>query len=128
MAPAPLTPQALLTPRQAEILEFIRNALTESGAPPTRDEIARAFGFRSLNAAEQHLQALQKKGLIELDTTTHIRVNSVNPGRMRTAMRAKAFPGELPETVPTPSAVLAPFLYLLGPDGRGITGRRFDAQ
>lgn len=64
----------------------------------------------------------------ELDTTTHIRVNSVNPGRMRTAMRAKAFPGELPETVPTPSAVLAPFLYLLGPDGRGITGRRFDAQ
>ena len=64
----------------------------------------------------------------ELDTTTHIRVNSVNPGRMRTAMRAKAFPGELPETVPTPSEVLAPFLYLLGPDGRGITGRRFDAQ
>lgn len=64
----------------------------------------------------------------ELDTTTSIRVNSVNPGRMRTPMRAKAFPGELPETVPTPSEVLAPFLYLLGPDGRGITGRRFDAQ
>jgi repressor LexA len=55
-----------ITPRQSEILEFIRQALTESGAPPTRDEIARAFGFRSLNAAEQHLQALQKKGLIEL--------------------------------------------------------------
>ena len=66
MASASISPQALLTPRQAEILEFIRNALTESGAPPTRDEIARAFGFRSLNAAEQHLQALQKKGLIEL--------------------------------------------------------------
>lgn len=56
----------LLTPRQSEILEFIRQALTESGAPPTRDEIARAFGFRSLNAAEQHLQALARKGLIEL--------------------------------------------------------------
>lgn len=54
------------TPRQTEILEFIRQALTETGAPPTRDEISRAFGFRSLNAAEQHLQALQKKGLIEL--------------------------------------------------------------
>ena len=40
--------------------------MTESGAPPTRDEISQAFGFRSLNAAEQHLQALQKKGLIEL--------------------------------------------------------------
>ncbi len=55
-----------LTPRQGEILEFIRQSLMEAGAPPTREEIARAFGFRSLNAAEQHLQALQKKGLIEL--------------------------------------------------------------
>jgi repressor LexA len=54
------------TPRQIQILDFIRQALTETGAPPTRDEISRAFGFRSLNAAEQHLQALQKKGLIEL--------------------------------------------------------------
>ena len=70
MAPPSITPHALLTPRQSEILEFIRNALTESGAPPTRDEIARAFGFRSLNAAEQHLQALQKKGLIELVSGT----------------------------------------------------------
>ena len=56
----------LLTPRQSEILDFIRQSLVDSGAPPTRDEIARAFGFRSINAAEQHLQALQKKGLIEL--------------------------------------------------------------
>lgn len=55
-----------LTARQSEILEFIRSALIESGAPPTREEIARAFGFRSPNAAEQHLQALRKKGLIEL--------------------------------------------------------------
>jgi repressor LexA len=56
----------VLTARQNEILDFIRATLSESGAPPTRDEIARAFGFRSLNAAEQHLQALAKKGLIEL--------------------------------------------------------------
>ncbi|MCU0950110.1 MAG: transcriptional repressor LexA [Burkholderiaceae bacterium] len=61
-----MTAEALLTPRQSEILDFIRQSLVDSGAPPTRDEIARAFGFRSLNAAEQHLQALQKKGLIEL--------------------------------------------------------------
>jgi repressor LexA len=57
---------ALLTPRQGEILEFIRRMLAEHGAPPTRDEIAREFGFRSLNAAEQHLQAIERKGLIEL--------------------------------------------------------------
>jgi repressor LexA len=61
-----MSTESLLTPRQSEILDFIRQSLLDSGAPPTRDEIARAFGFRSLNAAEQHLQALQKKGLIEL--------------------------------------------------------------
>jgi NAD(P)-dependent dehydrogenase (short-subunit alcohol dehydrogenase family) len=64
----------------------------------------------------------------ETDTSTQVRVNSVNPGGIRTAMRAKAFPGEVPETLPTPDQVLGPFLYLLGPDGRGTTGRRFDAQ
>ncbi len=63
-------PTGILTARQREILEFIRTTLTQSGAPPTREEIARAFGFRSLNAAEQHLQALQKKGLIELISGT----------------------------------------------------------
>jgi len=55
-----------LTARQGEILEFIRSTMVETGAPPTREEIARAFGFRSPNAAEQHLQALRKKGLIDL--------------------------------------------------------------
>jgi repressor LexA len=55
-----------VTARQGEILDFIRTTLAESGAPPTREEIARAFGFRSLNAAEQHLQALAKKGMIDL--------------------------------------------------------------
>lgn len=54
------------TERQAEILDFIRSSLAAQGSPPTREEISRAFGFRSLNAAEQHLQALHKKGLIEL--------------------------------------------------------------
>ncbi len=64
----------------------------------------------------------------ETDTTTNIRANSVNPGKMRTPMRAKAYPGELPDELPLPQAVLGPFLYLLGPDSRGVTGRRFDAQ
>jgi hypothetical protein len=43
-------------------------------------------------------------------------------------MRAKAFPGEDTAKLAAPEAVLAPFLYLLGPDGRGVTGCRFDAQ
>ncbi len=55
-----------LTPRQAEILELIRASIAERGSPPTRAEIAQAFGFRSPNAAEEHLKALARKGAIEL--------------------------------------------------------------
>jgi len=56
-----------LTPRQREILDFIRNSLDVLGAPPTRAEIANAFGFASANAAEEHLKALAKKGNIVLE-------------------------------------------------------------
>lgn len=56
-----------LTPRQREILDFIRNTLEVLGAPPTRAEIAQAFGFASPNAAEDHLKALAKKGNIVLE-------------------------------------------------------------
>ncbi len=55
-----------LTPRQQQILDLIRRHQEETGAPPTRAEIARAFGFRSPNAAEEHLRALARKGVIEL--------------------------------------------------------------
>jgi repressor LexA len=56
-----------LTPRQQEILDFIRNSLEVLGAPPTRTEICNAFGFASPNAAEDHLRALAKKGVIVLE-------------------------------------------------------------
>ena len=55
-----------LTDRQAEILRLIRELTEVSGFPPTRAEIARSMGFRSVNAAEQHLRALEKKGVIEI--------------------------------------------------------------
>ena len=55
-----------LTPRQAEILELIRTHLEETGFPPTRAEIAAHFGFSSPNAAEDHLRALERKGVIEI--------------------------------------------------------------
>jgi len=64
----------------------------------------------------------------ETDTLTSIRVNSVNPGRIRTAMRARAYPGEDTGSVPLPSKAMPAYLYLLGPESRGVTGRRFDAQ
>lgn len=55
-----------LTARQAEILELIRMAIKRTGMPPTRAEIATSLGFRSANAAEEHLRALARKGFIEL--------------------------------------------------------------
>jgi len=58
--------QDSLTARQAEILELIRTYIAEEGCPPTRAEIANALGFRSANAAEDHLRALERKGVIEM--------------------------------------------------------------
>ena len=56
-----------LTPRQQEILDFIRNSCEVFSLPPTRAEIASAFGFASPNAAEEHLKALARKGVITLE-------------------------------------------------------------
>lgn len=55
-----------LTPRQAEILQLIREWSETTGSPPTRAEIARHFGFRSANAAEEHLKVLARKGAIDI--------------------------------------------------------------
>ncbi len=55
-----------LTPRQAEILKLIEQYTEKSGFPPTRNEICHAMGFRSPNAAEEHLKALARKGAIEM--------------------------------------------------------------
>ena len=56
----------ILTVRQAQILDLIKKHITETGFPPTRADIAQEFGFRSANAAEEHLKALAKKGMIEM--------------------------------------------------------------
>jgi repressor LexA len=55
-----------LTPRQAQVLEMIQDFIDENGMPPTRAEIARELGFKSANAAEEHLRALQRKGVLDL--------------------------------------------------------------
>lgn len=58
--------QNQLTARQRQVLDLVHQFIEESGMPPTRAEIATALGFRSANAAEEHLRALAKKGFIEL--------------------------------------------------------------
>ena len=59
-----------LTARQQQILELIQSAISRTGAPPTRAEIASELGFKSANAAEEHLKALARKGVIELVSGT----------------------------------------------------------
>ena len=59
-----------LTARQQQILELIQSAIANTGSPPTRAEIATELGFKSANAAEEHLQALARKGAIELVSGT----------------------------------------------------------
>jgi NAD(P)-dependent dehydrogenase (short-subunit alcohol dehydrogenase family) len=63
----------------------------------------------------------------ELENTS-IRVNLINPGAARTRMRARAYPAENPATLPAPETLTLPYLYLLGPASRGVTGRRIEAQ
>ncbi|NQZ88327.1 MAG: repressor LexA [Colwellia sp.] len=55
-----------LTPRQQQVFDLIKENISETGMPPTRAEIATFFGFKSANAAEEHLKALAKKGYIEM--------------------------------------------------------------
>jgi repressor LexA len=70
-----------LTERQQEILKLVRELTEVSGFPPTRAEIAERMGFRSVNAAEQHLRALEKKGAIEISSgaSRGIRVRDGRP-------------------------------------------------
>jgi len=74
------------------------------------------------------LEGLSQVLADELEGVSAIRVNTLNPGRARTAMRRQAYPAEDLETVPLPDSLTAPYLALLGPASRGVTGRAFDAQ
>lgn len=64
----------------------------------------------------------------ELKTEARIRVNCINPGGARTRMRAAAYPGEDPLSRPEPVSLMAPYLWLLGPASRGVTGQSLDCQ
>lgn len=62
----------------------------------------------------------------ELETNTLIRVNSIDPGPVATGLRTLAYPGENPDRLARPEDVVLPYLYLLGPDSRGTSGRQFE--
>jgi len=74
------------------------------------------------------LEGLSQVLADELEGITHVRVNTLNPGRARTAMRRQAYPAEDMSQVPLPETLTAAYVALLGPASRGVTGRAFDAQ
>ncbi|MFZ9162765.1 MAG: transcriptional repressor LexA [Burkholderiaceae bacterium] len=69
----------LLTPRQQEILNLIRSHIQDTGFPPTRLEICQALGFKSPNAAEEHLKALVKKGAIRMTAGASRGIQLIEP-------------------------------------------------
>ena len=74
------------------------------------------------------LEGLSQVLAAELEAISQVRVNTLNPGRTRTAMRRQAYPAEDLETLPQPETITGAYLALLGPASRGITGQAFDAQ
>ena len=83
-----------LTARQQQILQLVQHAIASTGAPPTRAEIAAQLGFKSANAAEEHLQALARKGVIELVSGTSRGIRLKGAGR--TGVRGDSFSLPLP--------------------------------
>ncbi len=74
------------------------------------------------------LEGLSQVLASELEGTTAVRVNTLNPGRARTQMRRQAYPAEDANTLPKPEALTGPYIALLGPGSRGITGEAFNCQ
>lgn len=64
----------------------------------------------------------------ELESRPTVRVNSINPGKVRTRMRLQAYPAEDQTTLPAPESIVTPYLFLLGPDSRGVSGGTFSCQ
>lgn len=84
-----------LTARQQQVLQLIHDTIARDGAPPTRAEIAASLGFRSANAAEEHLQALARKGVIELlsGTSRGIRIQSAARRSLGASSHSLPLPG-----------------------------------
>lgn len=96
----------------------------------TSDEagrIGRAY-WGAYAVAKFGIEGLMQVLADELSTSTAIRVNSIDPGPVRTAMRLSVYPGLNPIHWPLPEQIMTAYLYLLGPDSRGITGQSLNAQ
>jgi NAD(P)-dependent dehydrogenase (short-subunit alcohol dehydrogenase family) len=89
--------------------------------------VGRAY-WGAYSASKFGTEGLMQVLAHEMAGTTRIRVNALNPGPTRTSMRRQAFPAEDADRLREPGAVLAPYLYLLGPAGRDVSGASIDCQ
>jgi len=121
-----VTAEFVLTRQLLPLLRASKDAallFTSSGV----GNVGRAYwGAYSISkfAVEGMAQVLSQ----ELESTSAVRVNIIDPGKVRTSMRRAAYPSEAPESLPAPDSLTAPYLALLGPASRGVTGQRFRAQ
>jgi NAD(P)-dependent dehydrogenase (short-subunit alcohol dehydrogenase family) len=74
------------------------------------------------------MQTLMKMLANELETNTSVRVNSIDPGKVRTQLRLQAYPSANPGEWTDPETIMGPYLYLLGPDSKGVTGQTLKVQ
>lgn len=121
-----LNAQFLLTRATLPLLELAPEAsviFTSSGVGRRGKAYWGAYAVSKF-ATEGLMQVLAD----ELENTSKIRVNSLNPGATNTAMRRSAYPGETPTNNPAPEDIMPVYLYLMGADSAGITGTAFNAQ
>ena len=79
-------------------------------------------------AAKGGIEVLSRMLASELEANTRIRVNTIDPGEVRTNLRIRTFPGITPENWPRPEALVNAWLWLLGPDSDGVRGQLVQAQ
>jgi NAD(P)-dependent dehydrogenase (short-subunit alcohol dehydrogenase family) len=118
--------QLLLTQAMLPVLLAAEHAsivFTSSGVGRKGRAYWGAYGVSKF-ATEGLMQTLAD----ELENTSHVRVNSLNPGSTRTAMRATAYPSEDPGTLPTAEDIMPAYLYLMGDDSLGVNGEALSAQ
>jgi NAD(P)-dependent dehydrogenase (short-subunit alcohol dehydrogenase family) len=118
--------QFILTKALLPLLQASSNAsviFTSSGVGRTGKAYWGAYAVSKF-ATEGLMQVLAS----ELENTSRVRVNSLNPGGTNTAMRHAAYPAENPTDNPLPEDLMSTYLFLIGDDSLGITGRAFNAQ
>ena len=96
----------------------------------TSDQVGRSGKayWGAYGASKFAIEGLMQMLSEELTVNTSVRVNSIDPGAVRTRMRTLAYPAENPNQLPEPETIMASYLYLMGPDSRDITGQALNAQ